>query len=76
MKNFKAGDRVKVIGHHRWMPDRDGIIKQVKKTSGNSLLVRFDQDELGLWHDEDGDPVLFLSAKDLLPAEAQDILAA
>jgi hypothetical protein len=42
---------------------------------GNRLLVGFDQDELGVWHDEDGDPVLLLSAKDLPPSEAKALVA-
>ena len=37
--------------------------------------IGFDQDELGVWHDEDGDPVLLLSAKDLLPSEAKALVA-
>jgi hypothetical protein len=45
------------------------------RTTGNRLLVRFDQDELGVWHDEDGDPVVLLNAKDLM-SEAEDILRA
>jgi hypothetical protein len=36
--------------------------------------IGFDQDELGVWHDEDGDPVLLLSAKDLLPSEAKALV--
>ena len=76
MNNFKNGERVKVVGHHRWMANRDGIIKQVRKTAGNRFLVKFDQDELGTWHDEDGDPVLCLSEKDLVPAEDRTSLAA
>jgi len=33
---------------------------------GNRFVVRFDADEFGLWHDDDGDPVLSLSEKDLI----------
>lgn len=48
------------------MPDRDGTIKQVENRLGNRFIVRFDRDELGLWHDEDGDPVLRLGEEDLV----------
>lgn len=63
---LKVGDRVRVVSPHRWMPDRDGTIKQVENRLGNRFIVRFDRDELGLWHDEDGDPVLRLGEEDLV----------
>ncbi len=66
-RNLKKGDRVKVVGAHQWMPERCGTIKQVEDRRGNRFLVRFDRDELGMWHDEDGDPVLRLGEKDLVP---------
>jgi len=57
------------------MANRYDVIKEAHRTTGNRLLVGFDQDELGVWHDEDGDPVLLLSAKDLLPSEAKALVA-
>ena len=69
MANFKKGDRVIVAGSHSWMPERTGTIKQVQKRVGNRLLVKFDSDEVGVWHDEDGDPVLRLGERDLLLME-------
>jgi len=53
------------------MPHRAGRIKEVLNKAGNRLIVRFDQDELGTWHDEDGDPVLQLGEHDLLVIERQ-----
>jgi len=58
------------------MPDRDGTIKQVENRVGNRFLVKFDRDELGMWHDEDGDPVLRLGDDDLLFIEESLSLAA
>ena len=66
---FEKGYRVRVVGHHPWMPHRAGRIKEVLNKAGNRLIVRFDQDELGTWHDEDGDPVLQLGEHDLLVIE-------
>jgi hypothetical protein len=63
---LKKGDRVKVAAKHRWLPERYGTIKQVDNRTGNCFLVKFDRDELGMWHDEDGDPVLRLGATDLV----------
>lgn len=63
---LKRGDRVRVVSSHRWMPEREGIIKQVQNRIGNRFVVRFDRDELGMWHDEDGDPVLRLGEDDLV----------
>ncbi|HTM08769.1 MAG TPA: hypothetical protein VL754_10300 [Verrucomicrobiae bacterium] len=63
---LKIGDRVRVSGVHRWVPDRCGTVKQVKARIGNRFVVRFDSDEFGLWHDDDGDPVLSLGEKDLV----------
>jgi hypothetical protein len=64
---FKKGDRVKVIANHRWLPQRSGTIKQVVDNGKrNCFLVKFDSDELGMWHDEDGDPVLRLEERDLV----------
>jgi hypothetical protein len=63
---LKIGDRVRVAGAHRWLPDRCGTVKQVKTRVGNRFVVRFDADEFGVWHDEDGDPVLSLGEKDLV----------
>jgi hypothetical protein len=51
------------------MPDRCGTIKQLKHKRGTRFLVRFDADELGLWHDEDGEPVLSLGEGDLVLLE-------
>lgn len=67
-QSLKEGDRVMVLGSHLWMPKRYGTIKQVLTRTGNRFLVKFDSDEIGLWHDEDGDPVLRLGEKDLIPA--------
>ena len=63
---LKRGDRVRVVGAHQWLPERYGTIKQVEQRTGNRFLVKFDRDELGLWHDEDGDPVLRLGQEDLV----------
>jgi hypothetical protein len=64
--NFKKGHRVRVAGHHPWMANRDGVIKQVDYTRGSRFLVKFDRDESRTWHDEDGDPVLLLGDRDLV----------
>ncbi|MGH7766155.1 MAG: hypothetical protein ACREQP_01765 [Candidatus Binatia bacterium] len=68
-RHLQIGDRVKVASIHRWMPDRFGTIKQVKHKKGTRFVVRFDADELGLWHDDDGEPVLSLSEGDLVLLE-------
>lgn len=73
---LKIGDRVRVVSSHRWMPERYGTIKQVENRIGNRFLVRFDRDELGLWHDEDGDPVLRLGEDDMVFIEEGLRLAA
>ena len=73
---FKKEDRVKVVGAHRWMPERYGTIKRVESRAGNRFLVSFDRDELGMWHDEDGDPVLRLGEGDLVFIEERLSLAA
>ncbi len=65
-RNFRKGDRVRVQTAHPWMPDRYGIIKLVHNKTGNRFIVKFDGYELGMWHDEDGDPVLQLGEKDLV----------
>ena len=75
-RSLKKGDRVMVVSIHRWMPERGGIIKRVENRIGNRLLVKFDRDELGMWHDEDGDPVLRMGESDLVcTAETQDLAA-
>ena len=68
-RNLQIGDRVQVASIHRWMPDRRGTIKQVRHKKGTRFLVRFDADELGLWHDDDGEPVLSLGDCDLVLLE-------
>jgi hypothetical protein len=42
---------------------------KVDNRKRNCFLVKFDRDELGMWHDEDGDPVLRLGAADLVFAK-------
>lgn len=68
-RSLKKGDRVMVVGSHLWSPERCGTVKRVENRIGNRLLVKFDRDELGLWHDEDGDPVLRLGERDLILIE-------
>ncbi len=75
-RGFRKGDRVRVISIHQWMPDRCGTIKQIEYRIGNRFLVKFDRDELGMWHDEDGDSVLLLGEKDLVLVEDSLSLAA
>ncbi len=65
-RDLKKGDRVRVVSTHQWIPERSGVIKAVEERRGNRFVVRFDTDELGMWHDEDGDPVLRLGEKDLI----------
>lgn len=74
--SLKKGDRVRVVAAHRWMPGRYGIIKRVENRIGNRLIVMFDTDELGMWHDEDGNPVLRLGENDLIYIEEGLNLAA
>lgn len=74
--SLKNGDRVRVTVAHRWMPERYGTIKQVENRVGNRFIVKFDADELGMWHDEDGDPVLRLRDDDLILIERPLFLAA
>lgn len=64
--HFKEGDRVMVASSDRWLPERYGTVKRIEKRTGNRFVVKFDIDELGLWHDEDGDPVLRLGQDDLI----------
>ncbi|MGH7772098.1 MAG: hypothetical protein ACREQA_07640 [Candidatus Binatia bacterium] len=66
---LKNGDRVRVVSMHQWVPERFGTIKQVENRVGNRFLVKFDSEELGMWRDEDGDPVLRLGERDLLLVE-------
>ena len=75
-RSLKNRDRVRVASIHQWMPERYGTIKRVEDRVGNRYLVRFDRDELGLWHDEDGEPVLRLGEKDLVLVEKGFVLAA
>lgn len=75
-RGLKKGDRVRIVEIHRWMPARSGTIKQVENRIGNRFLVKFDKYELGMWHDEDGDPVLRLGQNDLIFIEESLILAA
>jgi len=63
--NPKVGNRVRVVPYHKWFPERTGTIKKIEKRTGNRFIVKFDEDELGVWHDEDGDPVLMLGDTDL-----------
>jgi nuclear transport factor 2 (NTF2) superfamily protein len=73
---LKIGNRVRVVSYHRWLPEREGIIKRVENRIGNRFLVKFDRDELGMWHDEDGDPMLRLGEDDLVFIEEGLSLAA
>jgi hypothetical protein len=68
-RTLKKGNRVRVAANHRWLPDRYGTIKQVDNRKRNWFLVKFDRDELGMWHDEDGDPVLRLGETDLVSVD-------
>lgn len=74
-RSLMRGDRVKINGVHHWMPERQGTIKQIQNRVGNRYLVKFDIYELGMWHDEDGDPVLRLGDGDLLLVPADLNLA-
>ncbi|MGH7770938.1 MAG: hypothetical protein ACREQA_01730 [Candidatus Binatia bacterium] len=72
----RKGDRVRVVSSHKWMPERYGTIKQVENRIGNRFLVKFDREELGMWHDDDGDPVLRLGDDDLAFIEGSVSIAA
>lgn len=65
---MNVGDHVRTVSNHTWMPERDGVIKKIEQRVGNRYIVKFDSDELGMWHDEDGDPVLRLGERDLRTA--------
>lgn len=65
-RGLKSGDRVRVVSTHLWLPGRYGTIKAVEKRTGNRFLVKFDREELGMWHDEGRDPVLRLKEEDLI----------
>jgi hypothetical protein len=58
------------------MANHYGVIKAVEAAEGNRYLVKFDGDELRTWHDEDGDAVLLLGDRDLIPVEDSGSLAA
>lgn len=73
---LKIGDRVRVVSTHPWLPERRGAVKEVENRIGNRLLVKFETDELGMWHDQDGDPVLRLGQDDLVFVEEGLRLAA
>ena len=74
--DLKEGDRVTVVATHRRMPGRYGIVKKVQVRVGNRFLVQFEPDELGVWHGEDGEPVLRLGEDDLVLVEESQNLAA
>ena len=65
LRNPKVGERVRVMQNHRWIKGKEGIIKEIETRVGNNIIVKFDEDLLGMYHDEDGDPVLRLSEIDL-----------
>ena len=65
IRNPKVNDRVRVMQNHRWMKSQTGVIKELVNRIGNNIIVKFDKDLLGMYHDEDGDPVLRLSEVDL-----------
>ncbi len=75
-RGLKQGDRVRIVEIQRWMPARTGTIKETENRIWNRFLVKFDRDELGVWHDEDGDPVLRLGEADLILLEEDLRLAA
>jgi hypothetical protein len=60
------GDRVMVASSHPWLPQRFGTIKKIENRIGNRYIVKFDSDELGVWHNEEGEPVLRLGENDLV----------
>jgi len=65
LRNPKVGERVRVMQNHRWMKSATGVIKEIQHRIGNNIIVKFDRDLLGMYHDEDGDAVLRLSETDL-----------
>ena len=65
IKQPQVGDRVRVAQTHRWMRGVSGVIKDIETRVGNNIIVKFDQDLLGMYHDDDGDPVLRLTEIDL-----------
>jgi len=65
IRNPKVNDRVRVMQNHRWMKSQTGVIKELQNRVGNNIIVKFDKDLLGMYHDEDGDSVLRLSEVDL-----------
>jgi len=65
LRNPKVGERVRVMQNHRWMKSKEGTIKEIESRVGNNIIVKFDEDLLGVYHDKDGDPVLRLSEVDL-----------
>ncbi len=73
---LKKGDHIRVASQHRWLPERYGTIKEVENRVGNRYLVKFDTFELGMWHDEDRDPVLRLGDMDLVLMEERVSCAA
>jgi hypothetical protein len=73
---LKRGGRVMVVFSHRSMPGRFGTVKEIQDRIGNRFLVKFDRDELGMWHDGDGEPVLRLGGNDLVLVEENQGLAA
>jgi hypothetical protein len=66
---LRKGDRVMVASTHPWLPQRFGTIEKVENRIGNRYMVKLDSDELGLWHNEDGEPVLRLGENDLVFVE-------
>jgi nuclear transport factor 2 (NTF2) superfamily protein len=60
MLALQKGDRVQVVGHHPWMANRYGVVKNIEASAGNRFLVKFNHDESGTWHDDDGVAVLLL----------------
>lgn len=66
---LEKGDRVRVVPGHLWLSGRCGTIKEEEDRVGNRFIVKFDTDELGLWHDEDRDPVMRLGEADLILTE-------
>ena len=65
LRNPKVGERVRVMQNHRWMKSESGVIKEIEHRIGNNIVVKFDRDLLGMYHDKDGDAVLRLSETDL-----------
>jgi len=66
IKQPQVGDRVRVSQTHRWMRGESGVIKDIEISFGeNNIIVKFDRDLLGMYHDDDGDAVLRLTEIDL-----------